>query len=163
MSSGAAAPDGGSAVRTISSRQTFFAKFVLPVLWISTFGAAALAVSFGAIVGNMPPQAAWIFLGLWALGTTMFLSLFAPLKKVTIAAHSLVISNYHREIAVPFTEIERVTENRWFNYHPVTVHFRHQTELGRTITFMPKVRPFLFWRSHPIVAELRALAVGPVG
>jgi len=84
--------------------------------------------------------------------------LLSPLKKVSIAADSLIISNYRREIAVPLGEIERITENRWLNYRPVTIHLRHDAGFGRTITFMPKVRPFLLWRSHPIVAELRALA-----
>jgi hypothetical protein len=160
VSGGAAELGATVAPRAISSRQTFFVKFILPVLWIGSFGAGVVAVSLGSIGGNVPPEAAWIFIGLWVLGTTMFSLLFVPLKKVSIAGNVLAISNYRRQIAVPATDIARITENRWLNYHPVTIHLRRDTALGRTITFMPKVCPFLFWRSHPIVAELRALASG---
>jgi hypothetical protein len=65
---------------------------------------------------------------------------------------------------VPINFIESVTENRWINVHPVTVHFRGDTEFGRTITFMPKSRLMFFWSSHPVVGELKrmvdAAAVG---
>jgi hypothetical protein len=65
---------------------------------------------------------------------------------------------FRREITVPLSAIESVTENRWVNIHPVTVHFRVPTEFGDKITFMPVQHVFLFWRSHPVVQELRSAA-----
>lgn len=158
MTFGEPATSGSATPRTISSRQTLFAKVILPALWIGTVGAGALTVSVGSLTGNLPAPLSLIFLAVWALGATMFWRLLVPLKKVGIDGVSLTVSNYRREITVPLGEIESVTENRWLNYRPVTIHLRHDTGFGRKITFMPKVRPFLLWRSHPIVAELRALA-----
>ena len=161
MSGGAAELGGPAALRTISSRQTFFVKFVQPIVWIGGFGIGVVAASFAAIVGTLPAPLAWLFLAVWALGTIIFMRLLAPLKKVSIAGNSLVISNYRREITVPLAEIDGVTQNRWLNFHPVTIRLRHDTEFGRTITFMPKARFLLPWSSHPIVSELRDLASEP--
>jgi len=69
----------------------------------------------------------------------------------------LRVSNYMREERVPLASITAVTENRWVNIRPITVDFRIPTEFGRRIAFMPRVSWFLFWRPHPIAAELRAL------
>jgi hypothetical protein len=44
------------------------------------------------------------------------------------------------------------------SHHPVTIHLRHETPFGRRITFIPKFRLLPFWRTHPIVNELRKLA-----
>ena len=41
----------------------------------------------------------------------------------------------------------------------VTIYFRDATEFGGKATFMPKWRmQFLFWRTDPVVSELRQLA-----
>jgi len=51
------------------------------------------------------------------------------------------------------SQIERVSEVRWINIHPVTIHLRQPSEFGDKITFMPTVR-FFGWSSHPVVEEL---------
>ena len=61
------------------------------------------------------------------------------LKRVAISGHSLAISNYLATIQVPLREVARVTENRWINIHPVTLHFRKPTAFGTSVVFMPKV------------------------
>ncbi|MFC5488822.1 hypothetical protein [Dokdonella soli] len=69
-----------------------------------------------------------------------------------------------REIAVPVTAIDRVTEIRWINSNPVTVHFGRTTPFGDSIMFMPKARMFPMLSSHPVLAELeRAAAQGRGG
>jgi hypothetical protein len=70
----------------------------------------------------------------------------------------MYISNYLNECAVPLSDIDRVSEQRWINTHPITVYFRSQTPFGDHIKFMPKIRIFGFFSSHPIVAELRQLS-----
>jgi len=79
-------------------------------------------------------------------------ALAAPGQKVL-----LHVSNFRKEIVVPLTFIESVTENRWINVHPVTIHFRGETEFGRKISFMPKARMMFFRSSHPVVGELRRM------
>ena len=97
-------------------------------------------------------------MGIWIVGTLVILWSYAGLKRVRMDSTHLYVSNYFREISIPFNMIADVTENRWLNYHPVTIHFHTPNEFGQKITFMPTTRFFSFWSSHPIVAGLKRLA-----
>jgi hypothetical protein len=148
-------------IQTLSSAQTFTMKVMLPAMWITIFGSGTAALwwgAFGEKAGELVPSGMAIeFLVFWILGTTALLLLCAPLKRVRVDDRALLISNYRREIAVPLNMIDHVTENRWINIHPVTVHFREQTPFGRRITFMPKMR-FALRGPHPVVTQLTYLA-----
>ena len=99
------------------------------------------------------------FLALWMVGTTLVLWFSAGLKRVRMDARQLYVSNYIREISVPFSEIIDVRQNRWINYRPITIYFRDATEFGGKATFIPKWRiQLLFWRTDPVVSELKQLA-----
>ncbi len=162
MSGGAPAPSGPAAPRSISSRQTLFAKFVLPVLWIGIFGAVTLALWLGFFWGSQtsgpPLPLKWTFLAVLLVGGTILLQTTARLKRVRIDGDSILISNYRIEIRVPLSDIVAVSENRALNHHPVTITLAHETVFGRRITFLPKLRLFFPWLRHPIVTELRELA-----
>lgn len=157
-------PAGGSGVaaRRISSAQTFLMKYLFPVIWIGGFGLGTLTLWVHIIPANAanPPPVAmkWQFLVAWVIGSSFILWACAGLKRVRIDDTRLYISNYQREIAVPFGNVVNVTENRWLNIHPVTIEFRSPTDFGQRITFMPTILLFGFFRSHPVVAELRKLA-----
>ena len=147
--------------RTLSSAQTFLMKFVFPTIWISMFGFGTLALFLGAFrdPDNTPPPEGmrWGFLAAWIAGTAFIYWGCARLKRVRIGDSAIYVSNYLKEIRIPFDAIADVTENRWINIHPVTIHLRSATEFGDRITFMPRFRIFN-WGSHPVVAELRGLA-----
>jgi hypothetical protein len=147
--------------RTVSARETFVMKFMLPIVWIFGFGAGTIAIFLGVMrgQGNQPPpeDMKWQFLAMWMIGSAGLVYTCAPLKRVRIASDAIYISNYLKEIRVPFEEIIDVTENRWLNLHPVTIHFRVPTAFGDRIFFMPPKRWF-GWRRHPLVNELRDLA-----
>jgi len=129
------------------------------MLWAGGFGGGTLGLWLGSFAANPPPAAMkWIFLALWVLGTVSFRWLLGSVKKVRLDGTLLHVSDYRREIAVPLAEIEDVSENWWMSHHPVTLHLRHDTPFGRKITFIPQFRLQLFWRTHPIVNELRKLA-----
>lgn len=76
------------------------------------------------------------------------------LKRVTIADDLVRMSNYSHAVTVPLRNIESVTEIRWLNIHPVTIHFYRPTDFGSTVVFMPTFR-LISWFSHPVVEELR--------
>ena len=147
----------------ISSAQTFLMKVLFPCVWISGFGAGTLSLWLGVMHGKNgappPDEMKWQFLLAWLVGTIFILWLSVPLKRVRVESSSLFISNYLKEISTPLKNIRDVTENRWINIHPVTIHFREPTEFGRSVTFMPTTRFFGLWSSHPIVAELKRLAI----
>ena len=144
----------------ISSAQTFFAKVVFPVVWIGGFSIGTIALFAAERMAGRPtpPGVPWVFLGATLLGSAAIYWYCVRLKRVDIDGDSLFVSNYRREIVVPLTDVDGVTENPWVNMHPVTIHLRRDTEFGRSITFMPKIQWFLFLRSHPVVAELRLAA-----
>jgi hypothetical protein len=147
--------------RTLSSAQTFWMEFVFPTIWISMFGLGTFAMFLGAFRGThntAPPEAMkWSFLAAWIVGTAFIYWGCARLKRVRINESAIYVSNYRKEIRIPFDDIAHVTENRWINIHPVTVHFRSATAFGDRIVFIPKIRMFS-WRFHLVVGELRALA-----
>lgn len=148
---------------TLSSAWTFWTKFIFPPVWISAVGIATVLLWSGALVGadnaSPPSPAKFAVLGVWIVGTALILWFSAGLKRVRIDARQLYVSNYLREIAVPFSEIIDVRQNRWINYRPITIYFRDATEFGGKATFMPKRRmQLLFWRTDPVVGELRQLA-----
>jgi hypothetical protein len=149
-------------IRNISSVQTFWMKFLLPAIWIMGFGLGTVSLWLGIMHGrsnDLPPEEMkWLFLIFWVAGTLGILWTAANLKRVRVDSKYLYVSNYLRETSIPFSNVKDVTENRWVNYHPVTIHFQDATEFGDKIRFMPKLRYFGFWRSHPIVGELKQLA-----
>ena len=147
--------------RTLSSAQTFISKFIFPIVWITGFGIGTISMwivpSAGQAANAMSGERVQ-FLGVWIAGSAFVLWLSANLKRVRIDNGFLYISNYRKEITIPLSQIREVTENRWINTHPVTIHFRTITEFGEKITFMPTIRLFGFWSSHPVVQELRSAA-----
>jgi hypothetical protein len=136
-------------------------KFVIPPLWVLAFGAAAVMLWSERAQGSpVPTESKWLVLLIWFVGGLLIWRTCARLKRVQLDGGTLLVSDYRTTIRVPAGDIEEVTENRWISMHPVTLHFRRPTEFGSEVVFMPKVRPFGFVSSHPVVAELRALAQG---
>jgi len=147
--------------RTLSSAWTFWQKFVFPTLWISMFGFGSLGLFLGVFHDGddaaPPGWMKWLFLAVWIIGSIFIGWGCGRLKKVRTDGSAILISNYFKEVRIPLDAVRDVTENRWINIHPVTIHFRHPTPFGDRIVFMPAVR-FFGWRPHPVVSELRELA-----
>ena len=139
-------------------------KIIFPVAWILLFGFATLNMWLGNFHSkggaSVPDFVKWQFLIMWVVATVLLIWSCVPLKKVRVDAHNIFISNFAKEIAVPLSDIRDVTENRWINIHPVTIHFKQSTEFGAQITFMPTTRVFGFGSSHPVVQELKLLSKG---
>ena len=147
--------------RTLSSGQTLSMKFVFPTIWISMFGLGTVGLFLQAFHGRggaaTPPWVKWQFLAVCIVGSMFIWWGCARLKKVRTDGSAIYVSNYLTEVLIPFDAVRDVTENRWINIHPVTIHFRHSTPFGNRIVFMPRFR-FFNWRSHPVVSEFRELA-----
>ncbi|MGZ3254728.1 MAG: hypothetical protein ACXU7D_10515 [Burkholderiaceae bacterium] len=149
-------------MKTLSSAQTIFIKILFPTFWISGFGLATIILWLIPIyikTGAHPPdEMKWDFLLAWIVGAIFIWWTCIDLKRVRIDSENLYISNYLKEVSIPLNMIVDVTENRWVNAHPVTIHFRNVTEFGQKIKFMPTVRFFSWWSTHPVVAELKEIA-----
>jgi hypothetical protein len=144
----------------LSSAQTFVLKYVFPPLWIGGFGAGTLALWLGAMHSRngmpLPPVMKWAFLVGWCAGTTFIVWFCRQLKRVRLMGGVLYVSNYWREVAIPLGMVDRVSEIRWINVHPVSLHLRRSSEFGDSIMFIPKTRFFGF-SAHPVVAEIEQL------
>ena len=134
--------------RVISSAQTFITKFILPFA-----AAAALGVGIASARSRFLPI--FIPAGVLVFGSIYWY--YVRLKKVAIDQDGLVISNYVREVRVPWRDVIKVTGNRWKKTHQVTVTFDRDIGFGTSIVFMPKFRFLWPGREHPIAQELREL------
>ena len=142
--------------RQLSSDQTILVKFIFPGLCIPLLGVVAVAVFIRSDAELLSPSR-WIFLFFWVAGSALIWFSSANLKYVSVDDDFLYVSNYFKETVIPLSDIYDVTENIWFNHHPVTIHFKSPSEFGDKIVFMPKTRLWVY-TSHPVVKELKQLA-----
>ena len=96
-----------------------------------------------------------------AMSKTWFLR--RGLKKVSVAGGFLYVADYpdSQEVAVPLSDIVRVTQWRGKGLRPVTVHLRSASKLGGRIKFQPALREgesLIGLRENRVVGELRKLA-----
>ena len=135
----------------ISSRATFFFKFVFPSVII---GLPSLTSVLLFLDDN---PAKWIVL-LAAVTAFLIMSwVCLPLKKVEVDGDSLRISNFVTTVTVPIAEVTKVTEAALVSIHPVWIHFRVSTKFGKRIVFMPTTEwsPTELLKPHRVVRELR--------
>ena len=132
--------------RVISSAQTFFAKFIVPIIVVAVLPVLAFRSGVGPI-----------FAPVGVLVAVSVYWYYSRLKKVAMDSDGLVISNYLREVRVPWRQIVNVSGRRWVNTRQVAVIFDRDTGFGTSIIFMPKIR--LLWpgQESPIAQELRDL------
>lgn len=115
-------------------------------------------VAYNGVRGAAPPGIGWTFLLAWPLVSTFLLWLSASLKRVRVADGALLVSNYRREWRVPFGLVTHVSQNRWINVRPITLHLRADVGFGTRIVFLPPTRLYLHvWREDPEVEALRRL------
>ncbi len=153
--------------RVISSSITVFYKFVFPTIWLAPFAIGTCGLYINAVM-NTNAQARGQsqllcipFTMALLVGGACFYELFKRLNKVAIDRDHLLVCNYFSEFVVPLSDIESVTEIVWINIHPVTISFKTETPFGKKIVFMPKMRLFGAFQTHPVVAEQRELAAQP--
>ena len=153
--------------RTLSARHTSILKFVLPPIWIALVGYAIWQLwsrpqdllDGGAAIGALK----WVLLILVAASIVVLFAFVVPLKRVHLAPDGLRVSNYLREVTVPFGQIARVRQNWLPTFRLITVDLRTETPLGRRVVFMPAgAQRLAFWRPEyrredALLGELRRL------
>ena len=157
--------------RDLSSGWTFIVKYVGPGIWIPMVGLQVVSayllpdrVIYTGARGPALHLAASNVLIFWLLGSALFLWLALPIKRVRLSDRAILVSNYFHEWRVPFALIESVSQSRWIQNRPITIHLRADVGCGTSFKFLPPRRTFLFrvWREDPVVAHLRELAgIGP--
>jgi len=136
----------------LSSRLTFVYKFIFPSVWLLGFCAGTLALLTRADERGMaiPFGVATI------LGALLFSKACFPLKSVTAARDGILVSNFFREIQIPYPQIASIDENKWLSTRVTTIWLKTDSAFGQVLRFQPYTRfTLLFWRDHPAVVELR--------
>ncbi len=131
--------------RKLSSAMTPIFKFVLPVVIV----AFCLNAAFRVGVPN-----GWPVILVMTLMLLVWYFFAGRLLVVQLDDKSLYVSNYRREIEIPLSEVAKVVENKLINTRNVTIYLTRPSAFGSQITFMPEVQLFLFFRDHPVVAQL---------
>jgi len=149
----------------LSSRWTYFVKYILGPFWILSFGILALTLTFasGGLDdgrGGPPLEMRWLFPVIWIVASVGILRFTFPIKRVEMRDGRLYVSNYFREWEIFPSDIESVRQNRWVNSRPVRVRLRREIDgLGARFDFIPPQRAMLrFWREDPQVEQLRQFA-----
>ena len=76
------------------------------------------------------------------------------------AGGRLYVSNYLREISIPFSHIDNVTESWWSEPRRIKIYLREPSEFGDKIVFFGTYRlGGILSGPHPIADELTRLAV----
>ncbi len=133
-------------------------KYLFPLLWILGFGFGAWEVLDRYLKGDRHSPPPVVFIAIWLIGSIVLLIYCRAIKRVAVDDTNLYISNFLQEIAVPLSNVEAVSENRWINQRPVTIRLRSPIRFGKSVLFIPTARLFGLWSANPLVAELRTLA-----
>jgi hypothetical protein len=135
-------------------------KFIVPALWLVA-GIAASIWYLRLPASDRPDPSfpiQWIVLVWWLIVGIVVLWTAKLIKKVTIDGKDLIVSNYFREVRIPFGNISRVSQSKALREKMVRIDFNIPTPFGRNIRFVPGMSFTLPWKEHPIVAELRGLS-----
>lgn len=141
-------------MQTLSSKYTFFYKFVFLFIWIFGFGAGARKVLF------FTPQydLKWMqYAATWAAISIFIYFATGAVKQVVInrKKKELEVSNFFSSITVPFSEIEDIDGSSLLSPKLVWFSLKNPSKFGRKIPFMPATRPTRGIGKHPMVIDLR--------
>lgn len=143
----------------VSSPWTFVCKWVFPAIWGGLWSYFTAALFLGTttatfnvrvwswyILRDQPVSwGKWVALGFLVLGGFIFGSVAIPLKRVAVEDGRLLISNYRREISVPFVDVcaGGFTDGAIDGRPIVELAFRVSTPFGKSISFLPASRDAL--------------------
>ncbi len=145
----------------LSSRWTFFYKFVLPLLVLGGLGFGAWRAFKHPDEVHMPPAMTpdygWVLIIVIALfaGGIIWWTV-ASLCRIEIDDDDLLISHYRTEMRVPLASVESISGPSASNPKRYTLTFEEPTEFGRRVTLLPPMAWTLMPLGEPeAVRELR--------
>jgi hypothetical protein len=142
----------------LSSRWTFAYKYLFPTLWIPAFGLATVAIWVGRTnEGDAIPTAIKLFVfAAWIVGSLVILWLALRLWNVQLESGHLIVSNGSKEIRIPITQIEDITETRLWNPKMIKISLGRSSDYPDQIVFLAPMKFQFTFSDHPMVGELRA-------
>ena len=148
-------------MQRLSSRMTFFYKWVFPAIW---FGFLALFMAIPLVAPAAGRSVSGSSLGFLLVPVAMAIFSFFIMKKLIFdlvdevldAGNALVIRNGDREERVALSDIINVSYAQLTNPPRVTLSLRNPTQFGDRVTFCAPVRlsPLAAFSPNPIIDEL---------
>ena len=146
------------ALRILSSRWTFFSKYLFPGLWLSAGGSGVA----GALASSTAGASGWRVLAPlgvgWLFGCVFIGRMAWYLERVSLDGATLIVSNYWRSARIPVAALRRVTVERFVRGQPIALEFAEPTAFGRRVEFLPRSGFGAATRSAAVAEELRRLA-----
>jgi hypothetical protein len=139
----------------VSSNQTLFLKFFVPVFWIVFFGAFTLAsLSFKfSYVGNIP--ALYFRIGVvffYVSGLAMFVFTLMRLVRVEMGPDSIYVTNYFKHVQYPFASVASVEVSRFVFLKIGIVQLHEKGIFGKRLNFIANTsRLEDYWADYPEV------------
>ncbi len=125
------APDDPGTVQ-LSTRFTFTHKVVMPIVWLGFFGIGTAVL----LLQHSPDrQRVLAFIVALVLGGFIFWNWGIPLKRVIATDGGLRVSNFRREVLVPYGQIATLRESKIVN--TVTVDLSAFSTFGTRVVFRP--------------------------
>lgn len=140
-------------MRRISSRMTFFYKWIFPVVW---FGFLAVFVGIALFGSRRPSPFPFLIAPIAMLGFGYFLMkklIFDLVDEVWDDGRTLVVKNGSQTDRIPLADIKNVNYSPFLNPPRVTLSLRRQTAFGDQITFCAPVR-FVPLTASPVISDL---------
>jgi hypothetical protein len=141
-------------MQIISSKLTFFYKFILIPIWIFGFGFGTKEVLF------IQPQfnAHWLqYFVTWVVVALLIFIATGQIKMVSLNRKSrqLEISNFLKTSTIDFSEVDDIDGSSLLSPKLVWFTLKKKSIFGKKISFMPANRPARGIGKHPLVMELR--------
>ena len=137
--------------QVISSGWTLAYKSLVPLLLVAASGLVLFTLFRSPTTTFLDVMTPIVML---VAPTVLFCWQGVLLKQVRIDQDNLYVAGFFKEIAIPFTAVQYVSD---FHGSPVILRLKEKSEFGRTILFLGKWYPLLPWQSHPIVGQLTQL------
>ena len=143
-------------MRRISSKGTFFKKWVFPTVW---FGILIVIVGTSIFTSaqhnSAPPFPFFIVPAIMAVGGFFIMKkmLFDLVDEVWEDGDSLIVKNRGQEQRIALSDIKNVSYSPYMNPPRVTLSLRRPTVFGEQITFAAPVR-YIPFATSPLINDL---------
>jgi len=141
-------------MQTLSSKFTFFYKYIFILIWLIGFGFGTYEVLFLSAEYDahwLQYAATWVVIALFIFFAT------GSVKQVVIDRENqtFVVSNFVKSTTIKFTELADIDGSSMLSPKLVWFTLKTPSEFGSKISFMPAARPARGIGKHPLVMELR--------
>ena len=141
-------------MQILSSKYTFFYKFVFLFIWVVGFGLGAREVIFFSPEYDLRWSqyvVTWVAIAIFIFFATGSIKTITMDRKKKV----LVVSNFFKTHTISFDNIEDIDGSSLLSPKLVWFTLKTPSEFGRKIYFLPAVRPQRSIGKHPIVIDLR--------